>query len=195
MDVESNQVVALLEDMGDIVDLETISQDVVKAAQQVQVSIQKISADAEMLIGLLGGVVVGDIIAYAELTQAIGRDIQDEGRGVLNTARNRLLRDERMVFETIREVGLRRSSDSDIVANTGTQTLRRMRSTVRRGKLYLDAIQDVEKLSQEELRYLNAQKGVLSIVKMVASSKKVKQLEQVVVPDPGQKFLTSLGLM
>lgn len=60
--------------------------------------------------------VVGDFLAYDELSKITGRDVQGEGRGDLNRARYLALRQDKMVFDVERDIGIRRADNVTTVS-------------------------------------------------------------------------------
>lgn len=75
----------------------------------------RLSSDSKALAKELEAVEVGATVSYSQLTAAIGRDVQGGGRGALETARRIVQRDHRAVFDVVRNTGLKRLADSEIV--------------------------------------------------------------------------------
>ena len=90
-------------------------------------AIPEISIESTLLIDRLKTLEVDEVVTWDELSNLIGRDVRKEAYHNLGTARNRLLRDERMVFECVRKVGVKRLSDDGIVvsAESGLQRIKR----------------------------------------------------------------------
>lgn len=113
----------------------------------------EISVDTKVLMERLKKATTGETIAYSELGKLIHCDVQGKGRGYLQTARDRLLKDERMVFEVVRNEGLRRATDTAIVQSID-QTMQRVRNAARRGARTI-ACADYDNLNQEEKHKFN----------------------------------------
>ena len=90
------------------------------------------SMDAKRLCLLLESSYVGQLVTYKELSTAIGKDVQTEGRSILNSARRIVQRELSYVFGTVANQGLKRLSDVEIV-QTGAQTVSSIRHASRRG--------------------------------------------------------------
>jgi hypothetical protein len=90
-----------------------------------------ISVDALTLANLMSEVPVGAMITYGQLTSAIGRNVTEEARGVLDTARRKLQRDEKKVFGVIKGLGLKRLDDVETV-QTGHAAISHIKRTAER---------------------------------------------------------------
>ena len=90
-----------------------------------QISFQ-MSADARLIYQRLKQVSVGEMVDYKAIEAQVSRPLAII-RGAIQTARLRLLRDDGMVFATVRSVGLMRCNDSAIVdgATADTVAIRR----------------------------------------------------------------------
>jgi|GEM_PF-3934064 len=86
--------------------------------------IKEVSADARLLYQRLAKMEVGDFVSYKELREIIGRDVQNEARGYLNTARLMCEREESKTFGVIINEGLKCLNGSEIV-NTAAPVHRR----------------------------------------------------------------------
>lgn len=74
-------------------------------------AIPELSLDTQTLETLLSSTAIGDVVTYAQMSAAIGRDVQTVGRGHLRTARVRLHRAQQMVFAAVPNVGVKRMDD------------------------------------------------------------------------------------
>lgn len=93
-----------------------------------EIVINEISIYSQQLIDLLGQKEINEVVSYEEMSNLIGVDIQSaKGRGYLSTARKRLLKDEKMVFGTIRKEGVKRLDDETVVKTAGRNYLTSMR--------------------------------------------------------------------
>ena len=97
-------------------------------------TIGEITVDARILLDRLKKAAFGEELTYQELNDLIMRDVQGEARGILNTARHRCLIDHKVVFGTIRNIGIKRLNPSEISKSPET------------------AIEHIKKTSRKELR-------------------------------------------
>ena len=115
------------------------------------------------------------VVAYDELNRLIGRNVQKEARGNLNTAIYRLLRDKRIRFETIRNVGVRRIGDAAIV-DAGQAGVQKIQRTSRRE---LDKIgcANFEKLSDGKKKEHLALSASLGATNLLSKPSSIKRIE------------------
>lgn len=91
----------------------------------------ELSADSKTLASVLLEAQKDETITYERLSKAIGRDVRADASGALQTARRLAQREQRMVFDAVRGVGLKRLQDSDIV-DLSDKARDQMRRTARR---------------------------------------------------------------
>ncbi|MEX3859610.1 hypothetical protein AB3X94_37100 [Paraburkholderia sp. BR10923] len=126
------------------------------------------------LMRVLAQLAVGDEIRYAVLSEKIGRDVQGEARHCLDTARRRLLRDERRVFDVVRDIGLRRLNDCEIV-RTADRARAHIRRTARKAaRTVLCA--DYAALDRETQVRHNVALSVLAVTEIMAGEKAAKRI-------------------
>lgn len=87
-------------------------------------SIPELSIDTQTLERLLRTIHVGDVIAYQTLSASIGRNVQTAARGNMTSARRRLLKIDRMLFEPVVNEGLKRLDDRGKIS-TGRSHIKR----------------------------------------------------------------------
>jgi hypothetical protein len=138
--------------------------------------VQTISLDARMLYERLQKTGVGDVIEYEELTSVIGKDVRNGARRFLDTARNRALNSDHMVFGTIIGVGIKRLSDVDIVS-TGEYTRRRIRRMSGRAIKTLTAVRDFNSLPNDAKIRHNTFVSLYSAISHASSNPSVKRIE------------------
>lgn len=134
------------------------------------------SLDTQLLEQILGKLNVGETVAYDELTAAVGRDVQTTARGSLQSARNRLLRTERKVFDCVRGTGLVRLSDAQILDTVHT-TVAHIHRTSRRALLRL-AASEVSKLSQDDKYRHYAYAAHMGALHAITQNKAARMLGQ-----------------
>lgn len=119
---------------------------------------------------------VGEVVTYRELSELIDRDVQYEARSCLYTAQKRAMREDRMVFEVVRNVGIKRLDDSGIVG-TGAVSIKRMRRAAHTGIKKLSCIENYDSLSDEEKTRHNTDMSILGAFKMIAKPSNIKRVE------------------
>lgn len=138
-----------------------------------------ISAEAQRLAQRLSEVQPGEVVTYCELTTLIGLDVQTRGRGLLATARKHVLRDQQLVFEPIRNEGMKCLTDEEIAAS-GASHLRRIHNASRRGVKKLSAVKNFAQLTPvQQLRH-NTSMTLLATFFEVSRAKNMQRVEHVV---------------
>ncbi len=133
------------------------------------------SSDTRIIETILESAAVGQLITYAELSKAIGRDVRQHARGSIKTARESLLKEKQFVFAVETNEGLRRLNDSQVVASTEADRLHIQRA----GKKVLTKLSTVkfEGLSETEKRQhvvASAQIGAIVMFSQKSSQKKIE---------------------
>lgn len=136
----------------------------------------ELSTDAKTLASILRAAEVGDVIQYAELTHAIGRDVQGAARSVLETARAIVQREHRMVFDCSRNEGLRRLSDSEIV-DLSDGAMDKIRRTAKRTAKKLVCV-DYDAMPREKQVKHNAALSMLGVMSELSKDSSVKRLAE-----------------
>jgi len=143
--------------------------------EEKKATIQRISVDADILYRRLAETSPGDVVTYDELSAEIGRDVQSEARGLLNTARNKALREDRAVFGVRRGVGLERLGDVGVV-ETATESRGRIRRMSRRAARRLSCVDDFDNLPQEKKTEHNVAVSMFGAIYVATSKKGTKRL-------------------
>ena len=74
----------------------------------------ELSTDTRILINVLERVFIQDrlpMVTYDELNKAIGRNVQEEARHLLQTARKHVQADHKILLDTVRKEGVRITND------------------------------------------------------------------------------------
>jgi hypothetical protein len=133
-------------------------------------------SDSAQLARLLASLAVGDEILYSQLSAAISRDVQNEARHALDHARRRLLRDEQRVFDVLRDIGLRRLNDREIV-QTSDRARAHIRRTARKAaRTVLCA--NYEALDRDMQTKHNVALSVLAVTEIMAAEKAARRITQ-----------------
>jgi hypothetical protein len=105
--------------------------------------IRPVSPDTLTLERLLMTMEVGETIRYETLSASIHRDVTREGRHHLVSAQRRVLRDHRMAFDCVWNIGLRRLDDVGKVEK-GSRTVGKIRRAAKRGLRVVLSVQDFD---------------------------------------------------
>lgn len=135
----------------------------------------QVNVDVQILADLLKTKSVGEVATYEELSKAIGRNVQGRARYLLAAAKRRLLRDHRMVFDAVTNVGLKRLSDEECVG-THKRTTRAIRRMAERG-IRVVAAARYETLSNASKVEHNVALAHLGAIAHVARSQQAKALK------------------
>lgn len=138
------------------------------------------------LVKFLCSVPAGEEITYKQCSDVIEMNVRDGAIGyrILRHARRRAMKEGPAVFETLREVGLRRSEVDEVVAEVAGSGLKTIRRANRRQAAKLEAVrQSAHLLSPAgKLNFvLGAQ--VTSEVEQTTSSRALKERRQFIVAD------------
>lgn len=120
----------------------------------------------------------GQTITYKEFSVAAKRDVQSDGRHILDSARRMALNDG-IVFGTKMNVGLVRLDDSQIT-HTGNHYVDKARRTARKGCKTL-ACAKYEKLSADEKVKHTLYGSALKLMAHVGKRQSIAKIEQHVV--------------
>jgi len=146
-------------------------------------TIEKLGIDAQVLIDTLQKMEIGQKIEYSTLREAIGAKTDNALRGALFTARNRLMRDSRMVFGVIRGEGLVRLSDSEKIGKAYS-SVNHIRRSAHRGLTILQSI-DSDSLAKADLTKMNVAVSHLGILVHATTSNAGKKLSERVIANNG----------
>ena len=136
-----------------------------------------LSIETKQLLERLMKVEVGELITYKEMTEIIGRDVRNNGSGIMYSARRKALNDCQIVFITITNEGLKRASDEEI-ANSGASVIHKIRRASHKGKKILHSVNDFGKLSNKSKIRHNASASFLGAIDLMTQPKKIVALEE-----------------
>lgn len=139
-------------------------------------TIPNFSVDARLLYERLKTAAIGELVLYAELSEIIGRDVQNGARHLVRSALNKALRDDRMVFEAVMDQGYRRLSDVEIV-DCSDNTFARMRRMARRQTAKLTSVAEFEKLPNNLKIKHNTNISMLGALTHLVRPASVKKIE------------------
>jgi len=138
-----------------------------------------ISIDTRVVYDRLKATQIGETVLYADLTKLIGRDIRGVASWVLQSARRKALHDDQLVFGSVRNEGVRRLADTEIV-DTGHDAITQIHRRSVRSLRKLASVQDFSALPPQDKVRHNAYASLLSISAHATRDKQVKKIEQAV---------------
>jgi hypothetical protein len=138
-------------------------------------SIPELSVDTRLVEQRLMEAKPGDTVPYSELSQIIGRNVQNGARHVLTTAINRALGNG-AVFACVTNVGVKRLADVEIVA-TGDSAARKMRRLARRSVRKLSQVVDFAALPKPVQVRHNTLMSVMGAVAHFSKESAIKKVE------------------
>lgn len=139
-------------------------------------TIPTISIEAQEIVKLLLTAEIGQIITYAELNAVCLGDVQNGKRGALYTACKRVFHDENRVFQTVRDVGVKRANDEDIINEAGVGIAQVHRQLGRKLKK-LNAVNDYDALPKQKQIEYNARVSQIGALYLITKPSKSKQIE------------------
>jgi hypothetical protein len=138
-------------------------------------AVPELSVDTQVLERLLRQAAIGAVVTYAEMAKAIGRDVQDGARHLMQSARRRLLAQDRIVFGVVINVGLKRLDDHGVVG-TAAGRLKHIRRTATAGAREMGSVQDFAALPNDEKIRHNMALGVYGVLRHVTKEKTLAKL-------------------
>lgn len=142
----------------------------------MQKSIQELSIDSRVLYDRLISVQEQGFVSYKELSEIVGRNVQKEAYGNLSTAKKMAMREDRMIFGSIMNEGLKRLNDVETI-NTGEGVLGKIRRASKKGIRTVSCIADYNSLPNESKIKHNATLSALGVLNAITRPNKMKQLE------------------
>jgi hypothetical protein len=136
----------------------------------------RLTAEIRLLADRLRAVPHGGTVSYQELSNLAGHDVR-RYRYRLERARDLLLEENSIAFDTVRKTGLRRFVVEDL-PNVGAATRKHCRRSARRGRHVMTkagaSFNDIPTLIQ---RRLMAEDGMLHLLEIFGADRVVRKLE------------------
>lgn len=132
------------------------------------------SLETQALVKLLSTDEHADLFTYEELSEAAGIDAKHHG--ALQSARHIVEREKGVVFETIRNVGIKRASDVEIV-DAGCRAVSHIRNTAKRSIAKASCVKSVEALPNEKKAALNSHLTTVGMIHYVTTQSAQKKIE------------------
>jgi len=139
-------------------------------------TIMEVSMEGQLLDSFLLNVTEGQFVPYEKLSAVCGRKVTNDGRGILNSSRSRLRRDQGIVFSVIRSKGIKRLTESEI-ANLGPSHTKRIRRATYRGLQELSCVREFDKLSDADKNAHTtsaSQLGMIGLASKISSTKRIR---------------------
>lgn len=136
----------------------------------------EMTADSRAVYERLGKAKIGDTVTYEELKALTRRDVQGVDRYILNTALKNALRDGK-VFGCVRTVGVKLLNDGEIISDAES-VAPRIRRISRRASRRLTAVQNFDKLPNEQKVKHNALLSVFGAITAMGRAKSIARVEQ-----------------
>lgn len=118
----------------------------------------------------------GDEVSYEELSKVAGVDVQKEGYSNLKTARTIMQREDGVVWDVKRGVGLVRLKHGEIV-ESGSDTRSRIHKTAEKGLKRLECA-DYSQLTRPQQVQYNAEMSVHGVLCSISSNKSFLKAER-----------------
>lgn len=137
----------------------------------------QLSADSKALIDVLSSARVGELVPYATLNRAIGRDVR-QFRGAIHTALSVLEKEHQRVFSCVPTEGYKRLSDKEIIGTADGYT-QKIRRAAKRSARKLACVKFDDLPPEQQLAH-NARMTVMAMVSETTSRAAVKRVEAAV---------------
>jgi hypothetical protein len=133
----------------------------------------ELTVETKMIYELLKTFEIEQFVSYEELSKLIGRDVQHLGRCNLSGAMRKCLMSDNMNFATVRNQGVKRLADPDVVR--GGQALQRIGNIATKRRRALHAV-DYPNLTKDLQKDHNAELSALGVLRHFSKDATVKKL-------------------
>jgi len=138
-------------------------------------SIPETCAGSLAIAKRLSDLPVGNIVEYKELSGLAGKDVRGKGAYMLQTARRILVRENNLMFGTVRGVGIKRLDDSAI-ADAGPVYIKQIRKSAKRKSANLGCVANFSGLPPDKKVSMLSSQTVLRFYAAVSSRKTMAQI-------------------
>lgn len=142
----------------------------------------EVATEKHVLRMILAKASEGEIVRWETLTTALGQKLNDI-RWMIRDVRREMERDERITFDTLRRVGLQRSTNDDIPRIAVDTSAQKVRGIARRSARKL-ACAEFGRLNNDGKLAHGAAMAFIGILGMVSKAKSVAKLENAVKDTP-----------
>ena len=144
--------------------------------------INELSIDTKTVYDRISKAENGETISYSELSQIIGRDIQQVARCNLNTARKMCHRDNDMLFDVIRNVGIKRMDD-EAIAKSGTKNLTKIKRISKKSIRELSTVQNFNTLPRDAKIAHNTALSIFGALHLFTKTNSIKKVANIMKKD------------
>lgn len=148
--------------------------------------IPSLSIESGILASRLRQAKPGEVVTYVEMSRNIGKSVQRH-RGSLDTARRIVMRDDRMIFECVKDVGLKCLDAAEAAESLATD-VKGTRSKARKGGRKARAIK-YEEVPQDARSILIARASYLALVDASGAPRSQKKLVETIDKQSETQFL------
>ena len=138
-------------------------------------AISEMTADAGVLLAHLSRKGKGDEVSYSEIETVIGWDVRNN-RGIMQTVKNRLLRDHGLTLDPVFKVGYRILTDNEIAEGRLRREREHRRRNAQRAKRIGSTV-DISKLDDTQRLKCLAEITAAHVTLDASTDKSVKQIE------------------
>ena len=138
--------------------------------------IKEINIESRLLFNRLKEMNIGEFVKYSELNEIIGCNVQQEGRGYMDTARKMCERELDRAFGTVINEGLKCLEDKEVI-ETAVFAVGHIRRTSRKYIKKLRCVKDFASLPNEEKIRFNAYASALGVMSNMTKTSNMKKIE------------------
>lgn len=140
------------------------------------------SAEAKAIYERLKEAMPGDEITYEEINQLIGRDVRKYCKSALDTARRMCMKEDRIVFDVMPDVGFKRLNNDEI-PKLSRRGFKHIRNTAKK-YVKVTMCADYEKLSPENRLEFNYALTGLEPIRELSSITAEKRIKEAISDRP-----------
>ena len=138
------------------------------------------SVESQLIERRLMDVEVGGLISYDELSGLAGRDVQEDARSLMESARRRAFNTDGRYFGVIRGEGLKRLSDEEIVDTSDVSHVKIRNASRRMVRTLTNGVRDFDAMSREKQVKHNASISAFGAIAQFSGVKAMKQITDAV---------------
>jgi hypothetical protein len=143
------------------------------------------SVDSQMLYDRLVTMKAGESITYKDLSAVIVKNVQGAGRSNLMSARRKALSTHGLVFEAVRNEGLKCLTDQE-KAKLGTSGIKSIRKKARNTSRKILAVENFNTLSKDEQVAHNLSLSLLGAISQMTKNSNIEKLESAIKIQDGK---------
>jgi hypothetical protein len=133
------------------------------------------SIETTLLVERIKKMKPSELVAYDELNQLIGQDVQGDARHILQSARHICQREYQIVTDAERNLGIKRATDIELT-NSGLRLFTHIRRAAKRGIDRVTSVSDFNALPDAEKIRHNATVSALALVQAMTRPKSIDRI-------------------